>query len=63
MTLEDTRVWRRAAVATIAVSGALILLLLAGCAGPSDTPLPVVHAADPVRNMVPDHLEYGQLPK
>jgi len=45
------------------MSGVLVLLLLAGCAGPSDSPLPVVHASDPVRNMVPDRLEYGQLPK
>jgi len=63
MTLQDTCVWRRSAVATIAMSGVLVLLLLAGCAGPSDPPLPVVHASDPVRNMVPDRLEYGQLPK
>jgi hypothetical protein len=41
----------------------LALFLISACASPSDTPLPVIRADDPVRPMVPDHLDYGQLPK
>jgi len=41
----------------------LLFLALAACAGPSDPPLPVVHESDPIIQLVPDHLEYGQLPK
>lgn len=39
------------------------LLALSACSGTSDPPLPVIHSGDPVRAMVPDRLEYGQLPK
>jgi hypothetical protein len=41
----------------------LALGLLAACANTSDTALPTVHPGDPTWGLVPDHLEYGALPR
>jgi hypothetical protein len=41
----------------------LALGVLAACANTSDTALPMVHPDDPTWGLVPDHLEFGALPK
>lgn len=42
---------------------ALALCFLAACANTSDAPLPIVHQDDPTWGLVPDHLDFGALPR
>jgi hypothetical protein len=42
---------------------ALALSLLAACTNTSEAPLPMVHQDDPTWGLVPDHLNFGALPR
>lgn len=42
---------------------ALSLCVLAGCGNVSGKELPMVRNSDPTWALVPDHLEFGALPK
>ena len=51
----------RSTVAWIALSFGLCAL--AGCGNVSGKELPMVENSDPTWSLVPDHLEFGALPK